>query len=93
MRISCKEKEIIKEAILQEDAEAKIYLFGSRTDDKAKGGDIDLLVITNKLDYKNKLNIRTLLFKKMEDQKIDIVIAKNFDAPFIKTIFPTALPL
>jgi len=34
---------------------AQIYLFGSRVDDSAKGGDIDILLLTDELMEKKKI--------------------------------------
>jgi predicted nucleotidyltransferase len=45
MRLAANEQSAICEAIKAADAEALIYLFGSRIDDAGKGGDIDLLVL------------------------------------------------
>ncbi len=46
MRISAKEKEIIvQEAWNEFGKEARVILFGSRVNDQARGGDIDLMVI------------------------------------------------
>jgi len=44
MRISEKEIEIIKSNILKHINDAKIYLFGSRTNNLKRGGDIDIFV-------------------------------------------------
>jgi predicted nucleotidyltransferase len=48
MRLAANEQSAICEAIKAVDAEALIYLFGSRVDDAGKGGDIDLLVLSKK---------------------------------------------
>jgi len=47
MRITEHEKDTIIEAVKNIDPDAKIWLFGSRTDDHKKGGDIDLVVSPN----------------------------------------------
>ena len=49
MRLAPNEHEMIRAAIHQQDALAAVYLFGSRADDRARGGDIDLLVLSQKL--------------------------------------------
>jgi len=54
MRLSEQQVSIIKEEIYKKDESAEIYLFGSRADDLALGGDIDLLVISEKIDFHHK---------------------------------------
>ena len=58
---------------------AKVYLFGSRVDDRKKGGDIDLYIETDiKNDvFKEKLKMLGMLHEVLGEQKIDIVI-NNF---------------
>ena len=66
----------IKEAIYESLGNVNIYLFGSRTDDMKKGGDIDLAIdidISASQFRKNKIKVLTNLFKKDFDFKIDIV--------------------
>ncbi len=59
--------------------DSEIYLFGSRVDDSAKGGDIDLYIKTkcktNLLNKKIKFIVN--LENKIGEQKIDIVFSKN----------------
>ena len=63
---------------------AQIYLFGSRVNDQKKGGDIDLLVLSERLDLSDKLKIKARIFQSLEEQKIDIVIAPpNTPDPFV----------
>lgn len=57
----------------------KIYLFGSRTDDTKRGGDIDLYIDTiNKNNlFDKKIQFLVQLHKILGDQKIDVVISKD----------------
>lgn len=75
--------------------EAKLYLFGSRVNDNAKGGDIDILVVSeNYIDKKVIRRIRIDFFKKFGWQKIDIVNFKfSEDTPFKRIIEETAIEL
>ena len=67
MRLSRKEIEVILSIARKIYGESvKVYLFGSRTDDSKKGGDIDLLVRTPE---GNKGVLKEIL----GDQKIDII--------------------
>jgi uncharacterized protein len=86
MRLSEKEKQIIVNAVLSFDPDAAIYLFGSRVNDRKRGGDIDLLVLSSKLTYTDKIRIKKYIFAHIEEQKIDIVISSNQYDPFIKMI-------
>lgn len=57
-----------------------IYLFGSRTDDTMKGGDIDLLVMVD--DKSSDLESRIIksvtgIQFAIGDQKIDLVVTDN----------------
>ena len=57
MRLKEFEIVAIKDAVCSLDKEANVYLFGSRTDDMKKGGDIDLLIISDKLEFGDKYKI------------------------------------
>ena len=84
MRLSIKERSFIAKAVRRFDPEAKVYLFGSRVDDSAKGGDIDILILSQSLTFKDKLKIKAFLFQTLEEQKIDLLIAKDDSDPFVK---------
>ncbi|OQA73136.1 MAG: Nucleotidyltransferase domain protein [bacterium ADurb.Bin243] len=85
MRLSEFEVKSIKESIRVFDPDALVYLFGSRTDDSKKGGDIDILVLSEKLTSKEKRLIKLDLYDKIGEQKIDIIISKNgVKSPFVK---------
>ncbi len=58
---------------------ALVILFGSRTEDNKKGGDIDLLIkcsstISRAELYQMKLKFLVQLKKRIGDQRIDIII-------------------
>lgn len=84
MRLKNFEIDIIEKAIHSIDPEASIYLFGSRVDENRKGGDIDLLVFSRTLTYGDKIKIKKQLFEKMEEQKIDLIIARDIADPFVR---------
>ena len=84
MRLTNRERNIIKAAILQRDSQAKIFLFGSRADDHKKGGDIDLLILSKVLSFSDKLKIKIAIFEELEEQKIDMIIAVDDSDPFVK---------
>ena len=86
MRLSEKEISAIKNNILLIDSQAKVYLFGSRTNDAAKGGDIDVLVISDKIGFTEKLKIRAGIFNEIEEQKLDLVVKKDFNDVFVRII-------
>ncbi len=88
MRVTQKEISAIKNNILSFDHEAKIYLFGSRVNDTEKGGDIDILVISDKIGFIEKIKIRTGIFKEIDEQKMDIVVKKDFTDVFVQMIEP-----
>jgi len=47
MRLNPEIRTFIKEIASKLFPENEIYLFGSRPNDQAKGGDIDILILTN----------------------------------------------
>jgi predicted nucleotidyltransferase len=74
MRLDDKIKNYLKQAIGEKIPGARLYLFGSRTDDNALGGDIDILVMTQTpVEKKIFRAIRVEFFKKFGWQKIDLV--------------------
>ena len=74
MRISKEQISVLKNNILAFDKNAKIFLFGSRTNDDKRGGDIDILILSNnKLTLEGKAKIRYNFFKVFGEQKLDII--------------------
>jgi predicted nucleotidyltransferase len=93
MRLSDFERQTITQVVQTYDPFAKVYLFGSRADDGQKGGDIDLLIISDKIHLKEKIRIRLALYDKLGEQKIDIVVSSNGSDPFTKLALKNGVPL
>ena len=80
MRLNDKEIAAIKEVTRGVFGDnATISLFGSRTDDNKKGGDIDLFIQCNRQisleeQYQLKIKFLVQLKKNIGDQKIDVLI-------------------
>ena len=101
MRLTSIEIEIIKRAALDIwGKNVSVVLFGSRTDDAKKGGDIDLLIY-----LPENLESKGLAFKKSEflsrldiklgEQKIDLIIKndQNKELPTVRTALLTGITL
>ena len=55
--------------------DARVFLYCSRTDDTKRGGDIDLLVLTNGIaDLSLKIKILGAMYKRIGEQKIDLLL-------------------
>ncbi len=93
MRITKAEHQAIREAITEVDPEANIYLFGSRANDNARGGDIDLLVISKKLCLTDKLTVLARLHRILGEQKIDLAIYPDLSRPFARLAMESGVPL
>lgn len=74
MRLSPKEKSAILRAIYEKDGEARIFLYGSRSRGNLKGGDIDLLVLSEHLSFSDKIDILVAIKDVIGEQKIDLSI-------------------
>ncbi len=96
MRLTDLELKTIKETIKVFCSKAKIYLYGSRVIDNAKGGDIDLLVISDLLTFSHKISILAELKKKLGEQKIDLILSttsKSNDDAFIQEILKNSVEI
>ena len=75
MRLTSNTQQMIRETILQTDTDAKVFLFGSRTDDAAKGGDIDLLILSKILTTRDLRKLKIHLEDRLGMQKIDLILS------------------
>lgn len=74
MRLEVEIVKYLKQVIQAELPGSTLYLFGSRADDHARGGDIDLMVLTHEAaDKRIFRKIRVGFIKKFGWRKIDLV--------------------
>lgn len=74
MRLTDRENETVCRVLYEADPHGRIYLFGSRTDDIKKGGDIDLFFESSiTLDLKHKLALEYRLSAEC-DTKVDLLV-------------------
>jgi hypothetical protein len=99
MRLSDFEIESIKSlASLHFGTSAQVFLFGSRTNNLKRGGDIDLFIrkpTGHPLSVRTKINFISDLVLKIGEQSIDVVLENRDmkDSVFIKTINQTGIQL
>ncbi|GHV96303.1 hypothetical protein AGMMS50293_26230 [Spirochaetia bacterium] len=95
MRISEYEKGVIIDSVRTVDPNASIWLFGSRTDDGKKGGDIDIAILSEEInkDIMQKIQVRRFICKKIGEQKIDIVTSKDGHEAFFRLAVEEGLQL
>jgi uncharacterized protein len=77
MRLRADDAKAIREEVQRSDPAAEIYLFGSRADDHARGGDIDLLVISDQLTLRGLLRLRTRILDRIGWQQLDLVVRRR----------------
>ncbi len=93
MRISSHEHNVIVQAVHLADSQAQIYLYGSRADDQALGGDIDILLLSDKIKLMNKLDILVNLRRNLGDRQIDLAVFSDASKPFAKIALETGIRL
>jgi hypothetical protein len=89
MRLTPRQIQAIKQAVADHfGANAQVWLFGSRTDDKRRGGDFDFYVETDLddpaevIDRKLRALAQIHATPEFEDEKIDLVIKPAIAGPY-----------
>lgn len=77
MRLSEGHQTVIRSAVLSLDPDAEIFLFGSRVDMNRKGGDIDLLVLSDRLGFEHLWPIRRSILDQIGWQKLDVILDRK----------------
>jgi predicted nucleotidyltransferase len=79
-------------------ADVQVFLFGSRTNNQERGGDIDLFIRnpnTGSLKIRSKIEFLTELIQLIGEQRIDVVLDNpdKKDSMFFRTINQTGIRL
>jgi predicted nucleotidyltransferase len=74
MRLSPRYADFFRAEVAALRANAAVYLFGSRTDDTRRGGDVDILVLSApQLTWEETARIRRRFWEQFGFQKVDLV--------------------
>jgi len=95
MRLTASEVTAIREEIGTLDPDAEVYLYGSRVDDSARGGDIDLLVVSETLGFREVLRLRTRILDRVGWQQLDLLVRRRdqLDEPMAAIAQETGIKL
>lgn len=71
MRLYPDEKKTLKKIIAG--INGKVYLFGSRLDNKKRGGDIDILIFSRENNFRLSQDVAVRFFEEC-NEKIDVIV-------------------
>ena len=80
MRLTTNQITAIREEAGRLDPHAEVFLFGSRVDDSARGGDVDLLVVSDTLGFRDVLRLRTRILDRIGWQQLDMLVRRRDQA-------------
>ena len=86
MRLTQQQRGLIRKIVADFDPAAHVMLFGSRLDDQQRGGDIDLLIRSRKIDFTKRLRLKLALMDALGAQKIDIAVDDGRPSAFVKLV-------
>jgi uncharacterized protein len=93
MRLSAHDRKLLRTAIYRADPQARAWLFGSRVNADARGGDIDLVVLSKRIDLMAKLDLLAQWHQQMGDQRIDLVVAPDDSPTFVRMAIASGVEL
>jgi predicted nucleotidyltransferase len=89
MRLTPSQAELVKEAVTRHfGSQARVWVFGSRTDDSSRGGDFDFYVETDLDDPAEVIDRKLGLLAELhaspdfEGEKIDLIIRPALPGPY-----------
>ena len=95
MRLTPHQRTAILTAVGRQDPEARIILFGSRADDRARGGDIDLLIVSDVIGMHQEWEIRRDVLDEIGWQKLDLIVRRRNqpESAIVSVAMETGIPL
>lgn len=95
MRLTPHQRTAILTAVGKQDPKARIILFGSRADDRARGGDIDLLIASDVIGLHEEWEIRRDVLDEIGWQKLDLVVRRRNqpESAIVSVAMETGIPL
>lgn len=90
MRLSEEEQRIIRESVHSVDPDAQVLLFGSRVNDEARGGDIDLLCFSQKIDRPLHRRLHRKISDRLGGQRVDLLVKKDKCSAFVRLVLEEA---
>lgn len=93
MRLTTEELAAIREEVYGLDRTAEIYLYGSRVDDSARGGDSDLWVHSSRINYEDMLRLKVRIKDRIGWQKLDLTVSSEADHPLGEIVVATGVRL
>lgn len=99
MRLTQEQKQVIREEVAQIfGPDVRVRLFGSRLDDRQRGGDIDLYIEAEGSPAElldRELNLYSRLQRRLGEQRIDIVVRGHNQPlrPVDRSARATGIPL
>ncbi len=93
VRLTPEEIDYFRNSVSKFDSAAKTFVFGSRANPDVRGGDIDILILSDKISRHELRHIRTGFQERFGDQKVDLVLdspepVKIFTAKILKDAVP-----
>ena len=95
MRLTPHQRTAILTAVGKQDPKARIILFGSRADDQARGGDIDLLIVSDVIGLHEEWEIRRDVLDEIGWQKLDLIVRRRNqpESAIVSVAMETGIPL
>ncbi len=93
VRLTNHKQDVIRPTVGAADPSARTFVFGSRAVPNGRGGDIDLLCFSTKIDRHGRRRIKRALCDRPGEQRIDFIVANDATSPFVRLVMPTAVPL